>query len=338
MKRYGVFLLLFIVWAVIAAGCGSDSASDEGYAGGMGSTSNQSAEPVEHKAFSEEAAVADDAGAAADGAEAPIPDSQERMIVYHANLRIVVEDFQNMQQKLQQLVSETGGYIVRENVHRGEENRVSGEMVARVPQDRFHAFLDQVEAWSVKVRQRAVSGQDVTEQYVDLESRLRSKEAVEQRLFEFMERAEKTEDLLKISENLSSVQEEIERIKGKMKYLENQSALSTVEIHYEESKVFVPEVGEKLELQTWQKTKKGFSDSINMIISFFAHVFIFIVGYSPLLLLLLIVIFLIWRLVRKRKNDRMIQKRKLAESLSKAPDDKERKREANRDEDKKEDE
>lgn len=52
MKRYGVFLLLFIVWAVIAAGCGSDSASDEGYAGGMGSTSNQSAEPsnIKHSA------------------------------------------------------------------------------------------------------------------------------------------------------------------------------------------------------------------------------------------------------------------------------------------------
>ncbi len=88
--------------------------------------------------------------------------------------------------------------------------------------------------------QRNISGDDVTEEYVDLESRLKSKRVVEERLISFMNNAEKTEDLLKISEDLAEVQEEIETIEGRKKFLENQTSLSTIIITLYENKVTVP--------------------------------------------------------------------------------------------------
>src|SRR5690625_6804027 len=96
-------------------------------------------------------------------------------------------------------------------------------MTVRIPEKHFQTFLTDTEEEAAEVLSRNVSGQDVTEQYVDLESRLKSKHAVEERLLAFMEDAKKTEDLLKISKDLATVQEDIEVIVGKMKYLENQS-------------------------------------------------------------------------------------------------------------------
>ncbi|MBW9235445.1 DUF4349 domain-containing protein, partial [Leptospira santarosai] len=97
-------------------------------------------------------------------------------------------------------------------------------------EENFEKFLLEAEGEAAKVLERNVTGQDVTEQYVDLESRVRSKRAVEERLLDFMSKAQKTEDLLKISEDLAQVQEEIEVMVGKMKYLENQTSFSTIEI------------------------------------------------------------------------------------------------------------
>jgi len=99
----------------------------------------------------------------------------------------------------------------------------------------------------------SITGQDVTEEYIDLESRLKSKQAVESR-FSFMEQAEKTEDLLAISKDLAKVQEEIETIKGRMNYLENKADLATVTISIEENKVEVKNLGDS-QLKTWEKNK-----------------------------------------------------------------------------------
>src|SRR5699024_11926322 len=110
------------------------------------------------------------------------------------------------------------------------DDDISGQMVVRVPEEHFQTFLTDAEEAAVDVLSREVSGQDVTEEYVDLESRLKSKQVVEERLLEFMDEAEKTEDLLKISDDLSTVQEDIEVIAGKMEYLENHSDYDTVEI------------------------------------------------------------------------------------------------------------
>lgn len=181
---------------------------------------------------------------------------------------------------------------------------MSGSIKLRIPQTHFQNFLHDAEGQAAEVIQRDITGQDVTEKYVDLGSRLKSKRVVEERLISFMNSAQKTEDLLKISTDLAAVQEEIETIEGKMKYLENQTALSTINITLYENKVVVPEI-EKDNLNTWEKTKKQFIKSTNVLLAAISGLVVFLIGNLPIFIILLIIgilIFLFIRRVMKRKQ------------------------------------
>jgi hypothetical protein len=227
-----------------------------------------------------------------------------RMVIYHAKIRMEVKEFQKIQQTIEQLVQNQGGYIVQANVYESEDHRLEGTVMTRIPQAKFQTFLGQLEKLAMKVHSRNVTGQDVTEEFVDLESRLKSKQAVEERLYQFLKDAKDTKDLLAISNDLARVQEEIEQIKGRMKYLQNQSALSTVTIHLFENKVVVPDLENK-ELNTWEKTKKQFMSSINLLLSLFSSLVVFLIGNLPIIFVLVILIGLFIFFVKritKQKN------------------------------------
>src|SRR5690606_38457488 len=107
----------------------------------------------------------------------------------------------------------------------------NGSFVIKVPASGFQSFLTGLEKLKKDEEfQRHVQGQDVTEEYVDLTSRLKAKQVVEARLLSFMEKATDTKDLLEFSNELARVQEEIERIKGRMRYIDENVSFSTVEL------------------------------------------------------------------------------------------------------------
>jgi hypothetical protein len=174
-------------------------------------------------------------------------------------------------------------------------------MTVRIPQKQFTEFIKIVEQGSSKVLENTTSGQDATEEYIDLESRLTSKRVVEERLLSFMDQAKKTEDLLKISNDLADVQEEIEKITGQMNYLENKSDLATINIYIQEANVSLTGTG-KDDLNTWEQTKQQFMKSINFLITAFSSLFIFLIGNVPVILLIGIVILGILLIVRKTKQ------------------------------------
>ncbi|VEF46728.1 Uncharacterised protein [Bacillus freudenreichii] len=226
----------------------------------------------------------------------------ERMIIHRANLEVRVKSLEKAKQSIEKKVKEYGGYVVESNEYRDENELMSGHMIVRIPEKNFQAFLKTAEEAAAEVLSRNVSGQDVTEEYVDLESRLKSKRAVEERLLDFMKEAQKTEDLLKISSDLAKFQEDIEVLVGKMKYLENQTAFSTVELFMNESKVIVPGVGDS-DLDTWEKTKKQLAVSLNFLLAAASGLVVFLVGNLPIILLLGLIGVGVYYLVRrKRKN------------------------------------
>jgi hypothetical protein len=210
--------------------------------------------------------------------------SVDRMVIYKADIRLRVKNFEKAQQDLEMKAKNLGGFIVQSNVYRDDNEQMSGTITLRIPGEHFQRFLHDAEGMAEEVIERNVNGQDVTEEYVDLESRLRSKRAVEERLLEFMKNAQKTEDLLKISNDLAGVQEEIEQVLGRMKFLENQTSLSTISISLFEENVIVPNI-EKDDLDTWEKTKKQFVKSTNFLLSTFSSLFVFFVGNLPVLIL-----------------------------------------------------
>jgi hypothetical protein len=214
--------------------------------------------------------------------------STNRMIIHQAGLQLNVKDFEKAEQNIEKKVNEYGGYIVESNVYREDEESVSGNITVRIPEKHFQKFLAATEGEAADILERTVTGQDVTEQYVDLKSRVKSKRAVEARLLDFMSDAEKTEDLLKISSDLAIIQEEIEVIVGQMNYLENQTSYSTVEISMFENRVIVPGLDNK-DLDTWDKTKKQLATSTNFLLAAGSGLIVFIIGNLPIFILILLI-------------------------------------------------
>ncbi|WHY87921.1 DUF4349 domain-containing protein [Neobacillus novalis] len=224
-----------------------------------------------------------------------------KMVIYQADLQLRVKKFNQTVRNLEDSALKYGGYIAESNVTKEGKEQVSGSIKIRIPQKHFQDFLHEAEGQAAEVLQRTITGQDVTEEYVDLESRLKSKRVVEERLLTFMKGAAKTEDLLKISADLAAVQEEIESIEGKMKFLENQTSLSTVHIALYENKVVVPNI-DKDKLNTWEKTKKQFMKSTNILLAGISGLVVFLLGNLPILLILAIICFLVLLFYKKRKN------------------------------------
>lgn len=225
----------------------------------------------------------------------------ERMIIHQANLHIHVKNLDKAQANIETKVNNYGGYIVESNIHRENENHVSGYIVVRIPENHFQAFLSDTEEAAAEVLERNVTGQDVTEEYVDLESRLKSKRAVEKRLLEFMDDAEKTDDLLKISNDLADVQEEIEVIVGQMKYLENQTSFSTIEISMYENRVIIPEIENK-DLNTWDKAMKQLAISTNFLLATGSGIIVFLIGNLPIIIILSVIGLAVYFIVRRSKR------------------------------------
>lgn len=223
-----------------------------------------------------------------------------RMIIHQARISTNVKDLKKAQHNMEQRVKDYGGYIVESNVYLESDETSSGKMIVRIPEKHFETFLSEAELEASKVLEKNVTGQDVTEQYVDLSSRVKSKRAVEERLLAFMKDAEKTEDLLKISSDLAKVQEEIEVLVGKIKYLENQTSFSTIELTMFENRVIIPEIENK-GLNTWEKTKKQFITSTNALLSIGSGIIVFIVGNLPVLILVTIIAVVVFWIIKKRK-------------------------------------
>ena len=225
----------------------------------------------------------------------------QRMIIHNASISANVKELSVAQEKITQKVKKYNGYIVESTVYQESESNSYGKMVVRVPEEHFETFLVEAESEVTKVLEHNVTGEDVTEQYVDLESRLKSKRAVEARLLVFMEKAEKTEDLLKISDDLAKVQEEIEIIVGKMKFLENQTSLSTIEMTLYENKIVVPSI-ENDDLNTWEKIKKQFVTSINFLLSIGSSILVLLLGNLPVLIILGVLVLISYSLFKRRKK------------------------------------
>ncbi len=159
----------------------------------------------------------------------------ERLVIKNASLSIVVDDPTATVRNITSLAEGTGGFVVSTNTYQTtfgpDATSVQRANIAiRVPSAQFNSVLDQIRAMAVEVENENISGQDVTADYVDLQSRLKNLEAAEAQLQSIMEEATKTEDVLNVYNQLVYTREQIEVIKGQMKYYEEAAALSSISI------------------------------------------------------------------------------------------------------------
>ena len=208
---YGIIALLLVL---AVAGCARAAATP---------APGQAPVEVDRQLAVEEAASEDSGARAADYA------GIERLIVRTASLSLVVPDTQAALDEINSLVDELEGYIVQSKVYQYQEG-LQASVTFRIPADSLDQALTRVRDLASEVRNENVSGEDMTEEYVDLQSRLRHLQATEQRLLEFLEEAEDTEAALAVYDQLRQVQGEMEQVKGRMQYLEQSAAMATVSV------------------------------------------------------------------------------------------------------------
>ena len=160
------------------------------------------------------------------GGVQPAPLPQSRVIVHTANISLVVDDIAGTVDRIVGVARGLGGWTVSSD--RTSEH--SGSVAIRVPAEFLDEAFQQVEALALDVESRAVTSEDVTDEYVDSQSRLSSMRATELRLLSFLEQAEDVEDALAVQNELSDLQQEIERVQGRINFLEQTAAYSLIEV------------------------------------------------------------------------------------------------------------
>ncbi len=159
----------------------------------------------------------------------------ERLVIKNVNLSLVVKDPQATVDSITALAEGLGGFVVNSNVYQtatdAEGNKIMRASIAiRVPAAKLTETLAQLKGMAVSVTSENTSGEDVTAQYTDLESHLRNLEAAEQQLQNIMDGATKTEDVLSVYNQLVYIRDQIEQVKGQMKYYSEAAAMSLIAI------------------------------------------------------------------------------------------------------------
>jgi hypothetical protein len=261
---------------------------------------------AEEFAVVEREAVADEGAydSAASGSGGANYSSVERLIIRNGSLGVVVSDTEVALDEVNELVAELGGYIVESNVRQYQEG-LQASVMLRVPAESFDVALERIRELATEVRYENVSGQDVTEDYVDLQSRLRYLEATEARLLEFLEEAEDTESALAVYEQLQSIQADIEHVKGRMQYLEQSAAMATINLE-----ITPDELAQPIQVGGWhpEGTLRDAFQSLVRVLQFLVDasivILVLIVPVLAVIAVPIVVLFFVVRAVVRRRRAR----------------------------------
>ncbi len=161
-------------------------------------------------------------------------DIPDRLVVRNGSMEVVVDDVNEAARDLGEIAGTFGGHVVSSSVYE-DEGRTFGSVVIRVDADSFDSALEAIRALAVEVIRENTSSRDVTEEYVDLTARLRNLERTEAQLLELMEQAESVEVVLEVQRELTNVRGQIEQLQGRIRYLEQTSATSLIEVYLREA-------------------------------------------------------------------------------------------------------
>ncbi len=194
--------------------------------GSQGSAGSADQGPsMEEAAGGAEMAVVQESGAVTE----PVFD---RMVVKTAELGVRAEDVRGSAEEARLVAGRFGGEVLSSRVYAGS-GPVSADLVLSVPSEEFEAALDELRGLGERVTTDTVEGQDVTEEFVDLESRERNLLAAEESLLTLYDRAESVEDTLTVERELTDIRGQIEEVQGRIQYLERRTATSEIILHLE---------------------------------------------------------------------------------------------------------
>lgn len=243
-------------------------------------------------------------GAVSDAMSAAQALPTDRKLIRTVRIQAETEDLTGVIAQLEERLSQFGGYLQQKEVYQGSAYRGTARrnasLAIRVPAEKLDVFLFHLNN-SAHVVSTSESVDDVTLQYIDVDSQLKALKTEEERLLAMMEKADNLSDLLAIEKRLTQVQQEIQSVGSQLKALDSQIEYATVNLSISEVVEYTP-VEEKT---PWQEIGDGFMDSISDIWSGIVDTFVFLVANSPRLVLLggvILVVVLLIRRCRKRRK------------------------------------
>ncbi|QTH46106.1 DUF4349 domain-containing protein [Cohnella sp. LGH] len=337
-NRIGVWskgLLLVMAALLLAAGLAAcSSSSKDSVSKSKMSTADQSAAAPEMESLtmSKEAAPAAAPSAAVQttsasqagsggassysgGGIGPIADANagyDRKVIYRAELVMKVKEFRAAEEQLMNQIHLSGAYVLQFSDSRNA-NEVGANFVIKVPSTGFSSFLEKMQQIDNLKFEREVQGSDVTEEFVDLEARLKTQQTLEARYLDFMNKATKTDDLVKFANPLAQVQETIEQIKGRMRYLDQNVAFSTVNLRLYQSDTEEIRKEEKKEKDFEDRISDALSGSANVLRQFGEGLLVVLAAMLPVLIVVAVLGIPTYYIVRKRgaaRRKASLEKRK----------------------------
>lgn len=232
---------------------------------------------------------------------------QTRVILKNASLTVTVSDPAAKINAITVMAEGMGGWVVTSNSYTSTDSAgeevTYGSITVRVPSDRLAESMERIKEGAEEVSAESINGQDVTQEYVDLSSRLTNLQATERQLQTIMESARKVEDVLAVQRELTTVRGEIETIQGRLQFFDEAAAFSSISVE-----VRPPQPG-PVEVQSagWNpgETVENALGSLLQTVQFIVDSAItLIITAGPFVVLLGVPVWMIWR--RRRNNRRSV--------------------------------
>jgi Domain of unknown function (DUF4349) len=303
MKRLSFVLL--IAASLILSGCGSAAApapqsnAQQSLEGGAPMIEAPAATSAPALSLPNDALKSVQAGGSGTGSDVTATDTQ-RLVVQTAELTIVVQDVKTRVSDLEQMANTMGGYVVSVNISQtyapDGTQEPDAQIVFRVPANQLDAALTQVKKDAVDIQDETRTGQDITNQYVDLQSQLTAKEAAANQLTIIMQNATKTQDVLDVYQQLQQVDSDIDVLKGQIQYDQQAAQLSAITVH-----VVAEETIKPIQVGGW-KPQGVARDAIQNLIYFWQGFVSFLIWFFlyllPVLISIAIPVFILFLIVR----------------------------------------
>ncbi len=284
---------LVLVLLIALTGC--DSAKEATVNGGVSSRSTQ--DVSEQKAPEIQKVSLTDADTAASAGEAA-----DRKILRDANLTMEVNSTTDTQHRVTSIAEANGGFVVTSEAKQRENTDPSKrtldiKLVVRVPAARFGAVLDEIRGLASTVREENIAGKDVTEEFIDLEARLKTMRALELQFLEIMKQARGVSDALEVQRQISDVRTDIEKLEGRKRFLENRASLSTITVNLEAPRqIAINATG------FGQSLRDAVSESLDLASGMLLFLVRFVILMAPVAIFVLLPLGLVFRYFVRRAN------------------------------------
>lgn len=302
MKKRSMFkgVMGILLAAVLFTGCGaSDMATSNMMTGSYGGSKDFAEESFE----SSDGLIMNDSVQAGESGSTQIQDPlADRKLIKTVEMSVETKEFDKLMETLETKVTQLGGYVESLETYNGSSysgyrNSRDANMTIRIPQNQLNHFLDEVGSVSNVIR-RSENVQDVTLNYVDLESHKKVLEAERDRLVELIAQAEYLEDILTIESRLTEVRYQLESMEAQLRTYDNKINYSTIYLYIDEVMELTPVVEET----TWQRITGGFVESLEEIGNDLVEFAVWFVVNIPYFILWAIVIVLIVLIIKGLKK------------------------------------